>query len=219
MNISTIHLRSIGLALVCFVGSAFAEERWDLGASVGYGFYKNSTATNARGEASVGFKPGPAFSVFASNETNRRFGGEIRYTYRQNDAFVSAGGTEARFDAESHALHYDLIFPLVKRPSKVRPFLAAGAGVKIYRGTGREAAFQPLNNFVALIRSVQISPLVSLGGGVKIELSRLLTLRIEARNYATTFPNQVVAPVPGARVRGWVNDIVPMIGLSFNLGR
>jgi hypothetical protein len=209
----------ISLAIVCLALPALSQERWELGFGAGYGFYKNVTATNAAGEASVGFKPGVAFTAVAGNAIKRSFGGEVRYTYRQNDAFVSRQSTEARFDAESHALHYDLIFLVGNQRATLRPFLAAGAGVKIYRGTGREAAFQPLSSFVALTRTTQIAPLVSVGGGFKMELSPLLTLRIEARDYASTFPSDVVAPVPGARVSGWVHDIVPMIGLSFNVGR
>jgi hypothetical protein len=61
--------------------------------------------------------------------------------------------------------------------------------------------------------------LVSAGGGVKIELSSLLSLRLEARDYATTFPDEVIAPVPGTRVRGWLHDFVPMIGLTFKIDR
>jgi hypothetical protein len=196
-----------------------AQERWELGASAGYGFYRNLTATNSTGEASVGFKPGVAFSIFGSDQVNGWLAGEAHYTYRQNDAWVSARGSESRFDAESHIFHYDLIFHLARREAAVRPFLAAGGGVKVYRGTGREAAFQPLSNFAVLTRATQIVPVVSVGGGVKVELSRLITLRIEARDFASTFPSEVIAPVPRARVHGWLHDFVPMIGLSFRLRR
>ena len=216
---NTKMIRRFSVAILCFLTPVIAQERWDLGFGAGYGFYKNVKATNATGEASVGFKPGIAFGAFAGNEINRWLAGEVHYTYRENDARVSAGSAQARFDAESHVLNYDFIFHLAPRQAAVRPFLAAGAGVKIYRGTGQEAAFQPLNNFVALTRTAQVAPLVSFGAGVKMELNKLLTLRIEARDYASTLPDQVIAPVPGARVRGWLHDIVPMIGLSFKVGR
>lgn len=210
---------TIAFGFLCAAMPAFTQESWELGVAAGYGFYKNVTATNRVGEASVGFKPGVAFGVVAGNETNRWFGGEARYTYRQNDLKVSGEGTEARFDGEAHALNYDFVFHLARRPARVRPFLAAGAGVKIYRGTGRESAFQPLNTFVALSRTTQVTPLVSVGGGFKISLNQYMTLRVEARDFAGTFPDQVIAPLPGTKVRGWLHDIVPMIGLSFNLGR
>jgi hypothetical protein len=216
---TTTHICRIIPALLCLAIPGLAQERWELGFSAGYGFHKNLTATNSAGEASVGFKPGVAFSVFGSDQINGWLAGEARYTYRQNDAWVAARGTESRFDAESHVFHYDLIFPVAKRSAVVRPFLAAGGGVKVYRGTGREAAFQPLSNFAVLTRATQIVPVISVGGGVKVELSRLITLRVEARDYISTFPSEVIAPVPSARVHGWLHDFVPMIGLSFRLGR
>ena len=218
MNMSNIICRT-GLAILCLTVSGLAQEQWELGAAGGYGFYKNITATNATGEASVGFKPGYAFGAVAGNEMNQWFGGEVRYTYRQNEARVKAGSTEARFDAESHVLHYDLVFHLAPRPRRVRPFVAVGAGVKIFRGTGRETAFQPLTSFVALTRATQVVPVVSVGGGFKIRLNELMTLRIEGRDYASTFPNEVIVPVPGARAQGWLHDFVPLVGLSFNVGR
>jgi hypothetical protein len=218
MNMSkTICRTAIGLVCLTFSGSA--QEHWELGVAGGYGFYKNVTATNATGEASAGFKPGYAFGVIAGNETNTWFGGEARYTYRQNDARVKSGSTEARFDAESHVLHYDFMFHLARRPARVRPFLAVGGGVKIYRGTGRETAFQPLSNFVALTRATHLVPVVSAGGGVKVRLTELMTFRVEARDLASPIPNDVLAAVPGARVSGWLHDIMPMVGLTFTFGK
>jgi Outer membrane protein beta-barrel domain len=218
MNMNKTIFRA-GIALLSFTLSGFAQEQWELGIAGGYGFHKNMTATNATGEATVGFKSGYAFGMVAGNEVNRWFGGEARYTFQQNDAFVKAGNTQAQFDAQSHTLNYDFIFHLTPRPARVRPFLAVGAGVKIYRGTGREAAFQPLSNFVALTRATHLTPVISGGGGFKIRLSDLMTLRIEGRDFASTFPNEVIAPVPGARANGWMHNIVPLVGLSFAVGR
>lgn len=218
MNISTSICR-FGVILLSIALPSVAQEQWELGVAAGYGFYKNITVTNATGSASAGFEPGLAFGAVAGNEVNRWFGGEARYTYRANDLKVSSGGTKAQFDGESHILNYDFVFHLARRPAAVRPFLAVGAGVKIYRGTGREAAFQPLSNFAVLSRTVQISPVVSVGGGFKVQLNQLLSLRIEARDFASTFPNEVVAPRPGASARGWLHDIVPLVGLSFQVGR
>lgn len=198
---------------------AVAQESWELGVAGGYGVYRNVTATNATGEASVGFKPGIAFGAVAGNEISSWFGGEIRYTYRQNDLKASSGGTEVRFDGDSHVLNYDFLFHLARKPAAVRPFLAAGAGVKIYRGTGRPSAVQPLSSFVALTATTQTVPVASVGVGVKARLSDLLLLRVEVRDFASIFPDEVVAPVPRARVRGWLHDIVPMVGLSFRIGR
>ena len=209
----------VALAAVLIAIPAFAEEHWELGIVGGYGFYKNVKATNEAGEASTGFKSGAAFGVIAGNEMSRWLAGEARYTYRRNDLNVSAGSAGAQFKGESHVLHYDFLFHAAPRTARVRPFLAVGAGAKVYRGTGRETVTQPLINFVALTRTSQLVPMVSLGGGVKIQLSRSLILRLEARDFVSPFPDQVIAPVPRTQVKGWLHDIVPMVGLSFTFGR
>lgn len=209
----------VAIAAVSIAIPVSAQERWELGVAGGYGFYKNVTATNATGKASTGFKSGPAFGVIAGNEVSRWLSGEARYTYRRNDLKVSAGSASAQFKGESHVLHYDFLFHSAPRTAHVRAFFAAGAGAKVYRGTGAETATQPLINFVALTRTSQLVPMVSFGGGVKIRLSDSLLLRLEARDFVSPFPNQVIAPVPRARVSGWLHDIVPMAGLSFTFGR
>jgi hypothetical protein len=62
-------------------------------------------------------------------------------------------------------------------------------------------------------------PVVSAGGGVKFRLTELMTFRVEARDFATPVPTEVIAAVPRASVRGWLHDIVPMVGLTFTFGR
>jgi hypothetical protein len=199
--------------------TAAAEERWELGLAAGYGYYRDVTLHNSKGEASGGFKPGVAFGVLAGNEIRSYLAGEARYIYHQNDLKLSRAGTEARFDGESHVLNYDFLFHLSDRTASVRPFIAVGAGVKIFRGKGSERAFQPLTDFAVLSKGLEITPLVSVGGGVKVKINELLTLRIEGRDFATTFPQDVVVPLPGTRVSGWLHDFVPLVGVSFIFGR
>lgn len=45
-------------------------------------------------------------------------------------------------------------------------------------------------------------------------LTGLLLLRLEFRDYITPFPSDVVAPAPGARIKGWLQDFVPTVGIS-----
>jgi hypothetical protein len=193
-----------------------AQERWELGVFGGYGFSTDATVTNSIGEASAGIRPGVAFGVFAANEVRPWLSGEVRYTYRQGDTQLASGGTKPRFDAESHAVHYDFVFQSAADSRRsIQPFLAAGAGIRYFRGTGRETSAQPLNRFAVLTKTSEVRPLVSVGGGVKIPVSRLMSVRVEARDYITPFPRELIAPVPGAKVSGWLHDITPMLGLSF----
>ena len=195
-------------------GPAAAQEKYELGFAGGYGFSRKVRIENSTGDVKAGLRPGVLFSVFAGNQVRSWISGEVRYTYRQNDLQLSGTGPEARFDAESHTIHYDFLFSGGKQGG-VQPFVAAGAGIRFFRGTGRETSTQPLNRFAILTRTSDLRPVLSVGGGVRIPVSRLVSVRVEARDYITPFPKEVIAPVPGSRTSGWLHDFVPMVGLSF----
>src|SRR5262249_40911065 len=148
------------------------------------------------------------------DQMNRWVGGEARYTYRLDDLQVSSGSTKVRTSAQSHAIHFDVLIHAKSKESRVRPFLAAGAGVKLYRGTGAEPAFQPLNNLVVLSHNHEAQPLISVGGGVKFTVSRSVLFRLDFRDYATPVPTSLLATPPGSRIGGWLQDLVFLAGVS-----
>jgi hypothetical protein len=210
MRITAVYLLALtGLAATC------AAQEWELGAVGGFGFYRNATVkppTGADGEA--GLKSGPAAGIFAGNNMYERLGGELRYTYRVGKLNVSGGGQEADFAGETHVVHYDLLYHFADRDARIRPFVAGGAGMKYYRGTGVERAFQPANRYALLSKTSEVKGLVSVGGGVKVGLSDALHLRLEVRDFITPFPREVIAPSPGSSIKGWLHDLVPMVGIG-----
>jgi hypothetical protein len=115
----------------------------------------------------------------------------------------------------SHASHYDLLYHPARKRSKVQPFVAAGAGVKLYRGTGQQQAYQPLHEFAYLTQTDDLRPLITAGGGIKYRISEHLVFRAEILDYITPFPNKVITPAPGAKIGAWLQDFVPMFGLAF----
>ena len=58
-------------------------------------------------------------------------------------------------------------------------------------------------------------PFFAVGGGIKMVLGPRLVLRAEVRDYITTFPKDVIVPLPATKISGWLNDIVPMFGISY----
>jgi hypothetical protein len=50
---------------------------------------------------------------------------------------------------------------------------------------------------------------------VKFSLSPAVQLRLEAHDFLTPFPKNVIAPAQGSTVGGWLQDFVVMAGLSF----
>lgn len=191
----------------------FAQE-WELGVVAGYGVHRDVTVTNASGSAKAGFKPGLAAGAVAGHNMYPYLSGEMRYTYRFSDLRVKGNGQEAAFKGESHAVHYDLLYLPGDADSAIRPFVAGGGGIMFYRGTGKEVVYQPLNKFALLTKTQEVEPLISVGGGVKAKLSDRVILRLEFRDYITTVPKNVLAPAPGAKMKGWLHDFLPMAGIT-----
>jgi hypothetical protein len=61
-----------------------------------------------------------------------------------------------------------------------------------------------------------VKPLVSVGAGVKVSMGKRLLLRVEFRDYMSPFPTQVIAPSPGAKLGGWMHDLLPQAGVSYS---
>jgi hypothetical protein len=87
--------------------------------------------------------------------------------------------------------------------------------VKVFQGTGVEAAYQPLMQYAYLTKMRQLEPLASFGAGVKYSIAKRVMLRAEVRDYISPFPSQVIAPAMNATFgHGFLHDFVPMVGLS-----
>jgi hypothetical protein len=207
---------TIGLALALSLAGACAAQEWEVGGMASYGFYRNLNAVNPAGSAMAGLSPGAAFGAVLGHNSTSRISGEFRYSYMANDLKLSSGGTDAHFGGTAHAFHYDLILhPRPRHGSKVLPFMAMGGGMKVYEGTGKEVAYQPLSDFALLTKTREVKAMISVGGGLKMILGPRLLLRAEVRDYITAFPKQVITPLPGTKVSGWLNDFVPMVGISY----
>ena len=213
-----MRLLSRALTLLLPLTSFVFAQNWEVGASGGYGLPRDLAVSGQAVTGSTGFKPGYAFGGLLGNDVGRFVGGEIRYTYRKGDLKVSSGSLEATAAGQSHALHYDVLIHATPRRAAVRPFFAVGAGVKLFRGSGAESAFQPLSNLVVLTHTTQAEPLISAGGGVKIAAGKRVLLRLDVRDYATPAPDNLLASPVAGRVKGWMHDFVFMFGVSATFG-
>ena len=208
-----MRLLSRALTLLLPFTSLVVAQNWEVGASGGYGLPRDLSVSGPTSTGSTGFKSGYAFGALLGNHITRMVGGEIRYTYRKSDLKVSSGSVEAAASGQSHALHYDVLIHATPKRSAIRPFLAVGAGVKLFRGTGAEPVFQPLSNLVVLTHTREAQPLISVGGGVKIAVTNRVLFRLDVRDYATPVPDTLLAS-PAGRVKGWIHDFVFQFGVS-----
>lgn len=203
-----------GLGLMAVVPSAMAQ-KWEFGGGIGGSFYMSRDISNGSAKASAGIETNVASGVWLGENLSNKWGGEVRYDYQRGDMRLKNGGSSASFSGDTHALHYDILWHITPRGSKVRPFLAAGAGIKVYRGTGAEIPSQPLSQFALLTKGNQLEALLSLGAGVKWQVSPAFQVRLEVHDYITPFPKEIIAPNVGSHVSGVLQNIVPMIAIAY----
>ena len=202
------------LTFVLFSFSLQAQQ-WTMGAGAGGSIYRDASLTNATGSVSAGVASQAAAGIVVGDDANKFIGGEFRYTYIGGDLRLKSSSQTATMSSDSHAFHYDFLLYATPREARIRPFAAAGGGVKYYRATGGEKSFQPLSNFGFLTKTHQLEPMISFGGGVKCALTRHAQFRVDFRDYVTPFPTKVITPAPGSKSHGWLHDFVPMAGLSY----
>jgi hypothetical protein len=194
---------------------AAIAQKWEIGAGAGGSTYLSHDVKNGSATAQAGIETNVAASVWLDENSQGHWGGEVRYDYERGDLKLKSGSTKATFGAESHAMHYDFLVQSGSRESRARVFVAGGGGVKVYRGTGAEPQFQPLDRFALLTKTTDLRALVSVGAGVKWQLSHALQLRVEVHDYMTPFPKEVITPSLNSSVSGWLHNLVPMGGISY----
>jgi hypothetical protein len=209
-------MKTLQMMLVCSAALApwAIAQSWEVGGGVGGGFYTSDTVTSPAGSASAKIQTGLAGSAWVGNTWQGRWSGELRYDYGMGDLALSQGGTKATFGAHTQQFHYDLMWHATSSESRIRPYVAVGAGVKLYQGVGAQMAYQPLSNVALLTQQQDLTPMVSAGAGVKFQISSHFQLRMDVHDYLTPFPKTVITP-NGGRVGGWLQDFVPMIGISY----
>ena len=213
-------MRSIPLSFAAITlalsSACVGQERgWEVGGAIGIGVMRYATIDNAGGSTSAGFDNRFMASAVIGQDLYQHFSGEFRYVYRDDDLVLKGGGEKATMSGDSHLVHYDILFHPTTKESRVRPFLAAGAGIRFFRGTGGGEASQPLSDFAYLTNVNEVKPLISVGGGVKAKLTEHTSVRFDFREYISPFPEELFAAAPGAKIRGWLFDSVPTAGLSF----
>ncbi len=199
-------------------GAACFGQQWEFGGMAGGGFLNTvPVSSSVVGTATAGFQTGAAFGGYVGFSQYKHIGGELRYAYLQSNLSLKSAGSEATFSGVSHVVHYDVIFKTTKNNGKVQLFAALGGGMKVFKGTGKEAAHQNLSQFGYFTKTQALKPMASVGAGVKIALSRKVFLRTEFRDYITAFPTAIITPAPGTKYGTLLHDFVPMVGLGFEM--
>jgi hypothetical protein len=209
------------LRTIFVLGAAAAgcfAQQWEFGVGAGGSFPMNVPVTAPGGSATAGFQDGAAFGAYLGQNLYSHVSGEIHYGFMMSDLCVKSGGTKATFSGQSHVLHYDVVLHTGGRAARKQAFVSIGGGMRVFRGTGTEAAYQPLMQYALLTKTQELKPMGDVGVGVKLALSAKLLFRAEIRDYITPFPTKVVTPAANATFgRNILQDFVPMVSLIFAL--
>lgn len=200
--------------LFAMIGAAPAQQR-EIGILGGGGFLNGVPLQGAPGSASAGFRSGPAAGILIGQDRYSHWSAEIRYLFEQRNVRITSSGTTAGFSGQAHVLHYDMVFHTRPRNARVRPYVAIGGGIKLFRGTGAETAYRPLMEYAYLTRTQELKPMLTAGAGVKFQLGKRMMLRGDFRDQVTPFPRKIIAPAPGIALGGWLHDFVPAVGVSW----
>ena len=134
-----------------------------------------------------------------------------------SSAVLNCASRASRLNATgySNLITYDVLFHVTNREARIRPFIAGGAGAKIYTGNQLRSVGLPLIGSAVLVPCTQVEPAISVGGGLKFRVSRHGLLRLDFRTYMTPLPDRILRPTGLSQVHGWVYNFVPLGGLSF----
>jgi opacity protein-like surface antigen len=202
------------VAVLFFAGVAFGQQ-YELGATVGYGFYRDGTIFSASGSAEAGIRNRFAAGIVLADEFSNYVSAEFNYLYQDGHPFLQAPGVKADIQGNSDALTCGLLFHFKPREHRWRPFLAGGTGAKEYIIAGPEPFPQPIPQIASLTTNDVWKVVFSVGGGVKYRLRPHLLLRAEFRDYLTTFPRQQIVPAPHNTARGIFEQFAPLLGVSY----
>lgn len=189
-------------------------QEWEVGGGAGYGISRGVDISNASRTVRAGFRRGPTLGAYGAYNRGM-FSGELHYDYKFSDLRVEGQGQSATLSGEVHSIHYDLLFHS-REPKKLQPFVGIGAGIRYYRGTGRQTDSQVLGTFAVLTHTGEVEPLLAPVAGVKMKVSDRIVVRLDLRDFITPFPDQVITPYPraGSQAHGWLHDFTPMVSIG-----
>ncbi len=214
-------MRLVGLTILMVATAAcpvFAQQ-WEVGGNAGLSFLPGVSVSSPAGSATAGFKMGPAAGGYLGQNLYPHISGEIHYDFSLSSLRLASGGTEATFSGMSHMLHYDIVLHTNRHGSRTQLFVVVGGGMRIFRGTGAEQAYQPLSQFAYFTKTQTLKPMATAGAGIRYKLAPRLFLRAELRDYITPFPEAVITPAPGSKIGSILQDFVPTVGISYDLAK
>ena len=201
------------LAGILCASACFAQQ-WEIGGSIGYGWYRNGTVFGPGESIQAGIRNRFAAGAVVGEDVYEHISGEVRWMYHDGHPFLAGNGFKLDIQGNSHTFTYDTLFHLYPTKHRLRPYVAVGVGAKDYIIAGPVPNPQPFPGIASLTAQDQWKFVVDVGCGVKYLLRPHLLVRADFRDYLTSFPRQQILPAAGNTARGIFQQFTPMFGLS-----
>lgn len=205
----------IGAVFILTLTPVLAERTWEVGAAVGYGWTNGGGITAMTGSAYARTRNRYAAGIAIVEDLYDRLSGEFRYTYHDGDPVLEGRGEELHVRGSSHAFTYDFLIQIRDPEQRVRPFVAAGIGAKLYRVDWPPLLTQPLADIAELTTRDDWRAVFSLGGGVRIRLAERVMLRFDFRDFISQFPRDRFEPSERGASRGVFHQFTPLVGIGY----
>jgi opacity protein-like surface antigen len=198
-----------------FFASACLAQQYEVGADIGYGFYRNGSIYSASGTAQAGIRNRFAAGIVLGDNLSKYVSLEFHYLYHDGHPFLNFAGAPSDIQGQSHTLTADALFYFKPPEHRWRPFIQGGAGAKDYVIAGPEPFPQPFPQIASLTANDVWKVAFSVGGGIRYRLIPHMQLRAEFRDDLTTFPRQQIVPAPHNTARGIFEQFTPLFGLTY----
>lgn len=204
-----------GFSLAIVLSRACLAQPFEIGAVAGYAWDHDASIRSPSGSVDAGFKPGFVGGAVFGEDPYEYIGGEVRWLYRVGGPQLTAPGIKVSAGGYTNLVYYDLLVHLSRREKKVRPYIAGGAGVKVYTSRDTTVLGQPLQNFAVIAKGTEAEALISVGAGVQYDVHRRLRLRFDFHVYMAPAPDDLFRVPSLAAVHGWEYDFAPAVTVSY----
>jgi hypothetical protein len=208
-------LRYFPVILFTFAAASWAQT-YELGANIGYGIYHDGTIFSPQGTAEAGIQNRFAAGLVLGDEFSDYVSAEIQYLYHDGHPFLTYQGTRTDIQGNNFAITYNFLFHFKKQEARWRPFLEGGMGAKYYAIAGPVPNPQPAPQIATLTSNDVWKVVFVPAGGIKFRLRKHMDMRVEFRDYLTTFPRTQIVPATGNTARGILQQFTPLFGLGYS---
>ena len=206
------------LAMVLLATAAWAQTTYEIGADVGYGIYHDGTIFSSQGTAQAGILNRFAAGMVFGDEFSDYVSAELQYLYHDGHPFLTYAGTRTDIQGNSTSVTYSFLFHFKKQDHRWRPFLEGGMGAKGYITAGPAPNPQPVPQIATLTTNDIWKVVFVPGAGVKFHVIKHMDVRVEFRDYLTTFPRTQIVPATNNTARGIFEQFTPLFGVAYTFG-